>query len=220
MIGEPVRVDPEAEADAVMPARPRSLAAAVVAIALAVVLAACQSGGGSEQQPSPAPPSGTEQVTVPQPEDTVFLGESAAHTRPISVPAASVGEPATRDFAISNSESEPKTVQELSVTTDNGEAAITEDNCSGVELPPGGGCTITLQHVAAAPGSYSGQLTAETTDGQVITVEITGEAVDAAATPDGSEESPSSSPTADDTPTDDTPTDGVSTEDTSAVVTD
>ncbi|MGW5343969.1 hypothetical protein [Streptomyces sp. HUAS TT3] len=195
-----------------MPALSRSPAAAAVAAALAVVLVACQSGGDREQRPSPTPPSGTEQTVAPEPEDTVFLGESAANSRPISVPAASVGEPATRDFAISNPEGEPKTVQNLSATTDSGETTITQDNCSGVELPPAGTCTITLQHVATAPGSYSGQLTAETTDGEVITVGITGEAVGAAANSDGSAESPSPNLSADSTPTGDTPTDDASPE--------
>ncbi|MGW4685970.1 hypothetical protein ACWEPM_13855 [Streptomyces sp. NPDC004244] len=198
-----------------MPALPRSLAAAAVAAALAVVLVACQSGAGPEgQQRSAAPPSGTAQATVPEPEDSVFLGESAAHSKPISVPAAPVGQPATRDVAISNPEGEPKTVRTLSATTDNGDATIAQDNCSGVELPPGGKCTVTLQHVAAAPGGYSGQLTAETTDGEVITVGITGRAVGAAPSRGGSEESPTPNPTAEDTPTEDTPT-----EDTPTVVT-
>ncbi|CAL9441757.1 hypothetical protein SUDANB120_02256 [Streptomyces sp. enrichment culture] len=198
-----------------MPAIPRSLAAAAAATVLAAVLTACQETAPNPQ-PVPVPPTTAEDTGTSDTDpsdagtsdtgtssDRLFLGESAHQSRPtLRVPTTPVGEAAVRHFALYNPDNAPKTVEEVSATTDTGETDLAEDNCSGVELPPQGSCTVTVRHVASEPGAYTGQLTAATSDSEVFTADITGEATGGETT-DGTEEPPDPSPTADATPTGD-----------------
>ncbi|MEU6866942.1 hypothetical protein ABZ924_27405 [Streptomyces sp. NPDC046876] len=192
---------PDGGADAAMPAITRSLAAAAVTAALVAALAAC--GGDGDHNPPPPPAESSESAepetppetsdtgegsTAPEDQDSdnsVFLGESSADSKgKVEVPTSNVGEAASQDVRFVNNGNESKTFREFSASTGSGEASITADNCSGVELPPGGSCTVTLQHVADQPGGYSGELTALTSDGEAFTAEITGEAT---STPEVSE---------------------------------
>lgn len=173
-----------------MPTIARSLAAAAATTALVAALAGCQGGDHPAPSPSPVVPTqakttGTEQSETPAPEDSAFLGKSASGSaQKVTLPQSHVGEAAGRTLTIVNDQGESTTVRQVSATTDSGDTTIAEDNCSGVELPPGGSCTVTIRHVAAAAGSYGGELTAETSAGQTLTVEIAGEAVGGEPTPD------------------------------------
>ncbi|MFI6145783.1 hypothetical protein [Streptomyces sp. NPDC051109] len=173
-----------------MPTIARSLAAAAATTALVAALAGCQGGDHPTPSPSPVVPTsagttGTEQSANPEPEDSAFLGKSASGSRQkVNLPQSRVGEAAGRTLTIVNDKGESTTVQQVSATTDSGDTTIAADNCSGAELPPGGSCTVTIRHVATEAGSYSGELTAETSAGEALTVEITGEAVGGEPTPD------------------------------------
>ncbi|WP_284578930.1 hypothetical protein [Streptomyces sp. 2P-4] len=197
-----------------MPAIPRSLAAAAAATVLAAVLAACQ-----EPAPTPEPDTGPSTAAEPSDSgtssDTLFLGESAHRSRPtVHVPTAPVGKPVNRHLDVTNPKSEAQTVQRVSAAETvrrasvgfrQGEMYLAEDNCTGVELPPHGSCTVVIQHVAFEPGGYSGQLTVETSDGEIYTVDVIGEATAGEST-GGTEEPSDPSPTGDGAPTDVTPT--------------
>ncbi|THA79908.1 hypothetical protein [Streptomyces sp. A0592] len=159
----------------------RGLTAAVVA---GVLAAAAGCGGPTPDPPGPSSPQtlsptpAPEVTTTPDPSASVFLGkgvdDSDSH---VDVPTAPVGEPASGDVTVVNSGGDPVTVQNLAATVDSGETSIVEDTCTDVELPPGGTCRIRIRHIATEPGSYSGQLTATTSDGGVLSVGISGQAV-------------------------------------------
>ncbi|MEU6897872.1 hypothetical protein [Streptomyces virginiae] len=159
----------------------RGLIAAVVAGTLA---AAAGCGDPKPERPGPtSPPTlpptpSTEVTTTPDASASVFLGkgadESSSH---VDVPTSPVGEPASGDVTVVNTGGDPVTVQNLAATVDSGETSIIEDTCTDVELPPGGTCRIRIRHVATEPGPYSGQLTATTSDGSVLSVGISGQAV-------------------------------------------
>ncbi|MFJ4774928.1 hypothetical protein [Streptomyces sp. NPDC088762] len=182
----------------------------VVAVAAGVLLAGCGGGGSGGNAASPPPPvPSAVQESTPDASASVFLGRGADASAPkIEVPTSRVGEPAGEDVAVVNPSSDAVTVKNLAATTDTGETSIVEDACTGVELPPGGSCRIRLRHIATEPGPYTGELTATTSDGNVLSVGISGEALagttPADEDPTGTEEpSPSSTPdgyTASETP--------------------
>ncbi|GAA1562985.1 hypothetical protein [Streptomyces globosus] len=198
-----------------MPAIPRSLAAAAAATVLAAVLTACQ-------EPAPTPEPDTLPSTAAEPSgtgtssDTLFLGGSAHRSRPaVHVPTAPVGKPVERNLDITNAKSEADTVTSVSAGETvrraaagfrQGDLTLAEDGCTGVELPPQGSCTVVIRHVASEPGGYSGQVTVETSDSEVYTVDVIGEATTAGETTGGTEEPTGPSPTGDAAPTDATPT--------------
>ncbi|MFJ2820812.1 hypothetical protein ACIO7M_06820 [Streptomyces toxytricini] len=196
-----------------MSAIPRSLAAAAAATALAAVLTACQEPA-PDPQPVPVPPTTAEPDTGTS-SDTLFLGGSAHRSRPtVHVPTAPVGKPVERNLDITNAKSEADTVTSVSAgetvrraaaRAGQGDLQLADDRCTGVELPPHGSCRVVIRHVASEPGGYSGQVTVETSDSEVYTVDVIGEAT-AGETTDGTEEPPDPSPTGDAAPTDATPT--------------
>ncbi|MEU9160224.1 hypothetical protein AB0D29_08070 [Streptomyces sp. NPDC048424] len=176
----------------------RGLVVAVVSGVLAAS-AGCQgseSVGGS-RTPLPTPTTGIREST-PAASSSVFLGQgSDTSASQVSVPTAKVGEPADGDVAVVNPSGDPVTVQNIAATTDSGETSIVEDTCTGVELPPGGSCRIRVQHIATEAGSYTGELTATTSDGNVLTAAISGEALGEATPSDedtAGTETPSPSP--------------------------
>ncbi|MFJ9596425.1 hypothetical protein ACIRS3_27150 [Streptomyces virginiae] len=159
----------------------RGLTAAVVAGALATA-AGC--GGQTPEPPGPSSPQtlsptpSTGVTTTPDPAASVFLGKGADDSNShVDVPTAPVGEPASGDVTVVNTGGDPVTVQNLAATVDSGETSIIEDTCTDVELPPGGTCRIRIRHIATEPGSYSGLLTATTSDGAGLSVGISGQAV-------------------------------------------
>ncbi|MCX5586689.1 hypothetical protein ACFV0H_12675 [Streptomyces erythrochromogenes] len=159
----------------------RGLTAAVAAGALATA-AGC--GGPTPDPPGPSSPQtlsptpSTEATTTPDPSASVFLGKGVDDSNShVEVPTAPVGEPASGDVTVVNTGGDPVTVQNLAATVDSGETSIIEDTCTDVELPPGGTCRIRIRHIATEPGSYSGQLTATTSDGGALSVGISGQAV-------------------------------------------
>ncbi|MGW9069064.1 hypothetical protein ACWGQT_06420 [Streptomyces yangpuensis] len=159
----------------------RGLTATVAAVALA---AAAGCGGaapgpsGTTPPPTLSPTSPTEETTTPDASASLFLGQGMDEANShVDVPTTPVGEPASGDLTVVNTGDDPVTVQRLAATVDSGETSISEDTCTDVELPPGGTCRIRIRHIATEPGSYSGQLTATTSDGGVLSVGITGQAV-------------------------------------------
>ncbi|MEU4730656.1 hypothetical protein [Streptomyces sp. NPDC023588] len=186
----------------------RGLVAAVVAGVLAAA-AGCgggDGGGGSGEesgQPTP-PPTSEVQEDTPDSSASVFLGQGADEsTAELNVPTAPVGKPASGFIAMTNPGDAPATVQTVAASTNTGETSIIEDTCTGVELPPKGTCRIRVRHIATEAGAYSGELTATTSDGNVLSVGITGEAL-GAATPseEVTPESEPPSPTPEETYTD------------------
>ncbi|MEU6756285.1 hypothetical protein [Streptomyces sp. NPDC046685] len=185
----------------------RGLVATVVAGVLAAA-AGCGGGdGGSGEesgQPSP-PPTSEVQEDIPDSSASVFLGQgSDESTAGLNVPTAPVGKPASGEVTVTNSRSETVTFQDVAASTTSGETSVIKDTCTGVAVPPAGTCRIRVRHIATEAGSYSGELTATTSDGDVLTVGITGEAL-GAATPSEEvtpEESASPSPTPEETYTD------------------
>lgn len=163
----------------------RGLAVAVVSGMLAAS-AGCQSPESADGSPTPLPAlttGGSE--SSPAASSSLFLGQGAdASASQVSVPTVKVGEPAGGDVAVVNPSSDPVTVQNIAATTDSGATSIVEDACTGVELPPGGSCRIRVQHIATEAGPYTGELTATTSDGNVLTAAISGEAL-GEATPGG-----------------------------------
>ncbi|MFF8268912.1 hypothetical protein ACF059_16160 [Streptomyces sp. NPDC016562] len=189
----------------------RGLVATVVAGVLAAA-AGCGGGdgdggsGNASGQPTP-PPTSEVQEDTPDSSASVFLGQGTDEsTAGLNVPTAPVGQPASADLTVTNPQGETATVQNVAASTTSGETSVIEDTCTGVALPPGGTCRIRVRHIATEAGSYSGELTATTSDGKVVTVGITGEASEAvgAATPseEVTPESASPSPTPEETYTD------------------
>ncbi|MFC9295931.1 hypothetical protein ACFTWH_07340 [Streptomyces sp. NPDC057011] len=188
----------------------RGLAGVVVA---GVLAAAAGCGGGAEssapQTQTPAP----QESATPDASASVFLGQGADDSASqVSVPTARVGEPAGEDVTVVNpTGGNAVTVQNVAVTAESGEMSVVDDGCSGVALQPGGTCRIRVRHVATAAGPFTGQLTARTSDGNVLTVGISGEALGGAA-PSGEgttgAQTPSPSPTPDATSGAPVPTDG------------
>ncbi|WP_143568846.1 hypothetical protein [Streptomyces amritsarensis] len=169
----------------------RGLTATVAAGALATA-AGC---GATPDPPGPtspptspsSPAPSTDVTTTPGPSASVFLGKGVDDANShVDVPTAPVGEPAGGDVTVVNTGGDPVTVQNLAATVDSGETSIIEDTCTDVELPPGGMCRISIRHIATEPGSYSGQLTATTSDGGALSVGISGQAV-GEATPSGAD---------------------------------
>ncbi|MFF4350360.1 hypothetical protein [Streptomyces sp. NPDC001530] len=176
----------------------RGLAAAAVIVAL-VATAACkndETGGGSTQQTAPQP-TGTEETGSQEtgsgettPADagatlaSLFPGSDSGggSASAIHVPTAKVGEPAGGKVDFVSTTNQPMTLQDIVATTDTGETSITQDGCSGVEVPPGGSCQVELEHTASEPGPFTGQLTAVTSEGSTITATISGEAVGSSTT--------------------------------------
>ncbi|MFG2879249.1 hypothetical protein ACGFYU_30325 [Streptomyces sp. NPDC048337] len=177
----------------------RGLAGAVVAGVLAAAAGCGGGSGGGSESPSPrTQTSAIEESGTPDASASVFLGQGADDSASqVNVPTARVGEPAGEDVTVVNpSGGGPVTVQNVAATAESGEMSVVDDGCSGVELQPGGTCRIRVRHVATAAGPFTGQLTARTSDGNVLTVGISGE-----ATPGGEDttgvETPSPSPTSD-----------------------
>ncbi len=157
----------------------RGLAVAVVVAGGLAAAAGCQNGGsGSASESPPATTAGTPEST-PAASASVFLGKGGDESvSQISVPRARVGEPTGEEVTVVNpSTGEPVTIQHIAATTDNGETSIVDDTCTGVELPPGGTCRVWVRHIASEAGQFSGQLTTTTSDGNVLTTGISGEAL-------------------------------------------
>ncbi|MGW7452406.1 hypothetical protein [Streptomyces sp. NPDC054787] len=188
----------------------RAVVRGLVATAVAGVLAAaagCGGGGGGsgEESGQPTPPPTSEvQEDTPDSSASVFLGQGADEsTAGLNVPTAPVGKPTSGDVTVTNSRGETVTFQNVAASTTSGETSVIEDTCTGVAVPPAGTCRIRVRHIATVAGAYSGELTATTSDGDVLTVGITGEALGAASpSEEVTPESASPSPTPEETYTD------------------
>ncbi|MCX2180031.1 hypothetical protein KV205_05715 [Streptomyces sp. SKN60] len=161
----------------------RGLAGAALAMALAATTAC---GGGGDPDPiDPTAPT-TEPTASPEPDSgdsigTLYPGKGGGgQAAPARMPTAKVGEPRSGRMKVKNSSREPMNFAPPQTSDDDPEAGETTADlgtCTGT-LAPDESCEMTVQHTAYQPGSYTGTLTVQTSQGETLTVPFSGEAVE------------------------------------------
>ncbi|MET9958994.1 hypothetical protein ABZ128_07860 [Streptomyces sp. NPDC006326] len=96
----------------------------------------------------------------------------------MEIPTAEVGEPTGGLVKVTNDQGEDLAVSRVSASSDSGRMEVSDDTCTGASLPPGGSCEVTVRHVAAEPGPYTGALAVSTSLG-TLSAPLSGEAVGA-----------------------------------------
>ncbi|MEV6328415.1 hypothetical protein [Streptomyces sp. NPDC051909] len=184
----------------------RGLAGTALVVALAATAAACGANGENGN----GVPTETTDAPTPSPEPdsgdsigTLYPGKGGGgQAAPARMPTAKVGEPRSGKMKVKNSSREPMNFAPPQTSDDDPEAGETTADlgtCTGT-LAPDESCEMTVQHTAYQPGSYTGTLTVQTSQGETLTVPFSGEAVEDSPT---ETVSPSETPL----PTEPTPTD-------------
>jgi hypothetical protein len=185
----------------------RAFAAAVLVAALATT-SGCKedssSGEGTAQEASRQETwNGMETPRTPEAAETlasVFPGsdEESGSGPTIHMTEARVNEPATGNVAINvPGAQQPKPPQNIVYRPEgNGQGGVTGTDCMGPQPP--NPCAVTIEHIPAEAGPYSGELVVTSADGSTTTYPVVGFAV-------GDTSSPTPPPTSE-TPTPETPT--------------
>jgi len=164
----------------------RALAAAVLVAALATT-GGCKEDSGSGQgttQETGRHKTGNGMDTSETPEAaetlaSVFPGsdDESGSGPTIHMSQARVNEPATGSVAINvPGAGQPEPAQNLLYRAENnGQGEVTGTDCTGPQPP--NPCTVTIEHIPAEPGPYSGELVVTTADGSTTTYPVVGFAV-------------------------------------------